>query len=139
MSLSNLEKLIEKTSPVCGEFTITIGKGDCQVEFVFELPNSFGTWVRFKEEQTSWALEMSRLKMPPDPLLKDHWVSDRPSLEAVYFLTSLSREPAKVTLLDALKMLKAPSLVEGLIAQVEARRAIIINETLQEVESAKNE
>lgn len=137
MPFENLDSLIEQTRPVKGAFKITVGKDQFEVDFYFELPADYVEWVKFRNAKAEWVRDHTRMKVCPYDELNDVWVKNEEALDAVYVLHNLSREPSKLDLRNALKLLQAPSLVEGLLNQIELRRAQAFASSIEEIELKK--
>lgn len=135
----NIDKLIEQASPVTDPIKFDLGFGeDCVIWF--QLPGTFTEWNKFKKERADWAQRHSMLKVPPDPAWADVWTQDKESLERVYLMSTLSVDPGRLSVFDALKLLNAPALVEGIERHLELHRCRGIAEAFNLLESeAKND
>lgn len=135
----NLDKLIEKTTPVAEPIKFDLGFGDDCVLW-FKLPQTYTEWNAFKRERASWARQHSTLKAAPDPSWQEFWTQDVEALETVFMLTRLSHEPSKLKHLDALKMLRSPALIEAVNNHLNMHLCQGIVQAFEEkVSEAKND
>lgn len=122
----DVDSLVEAGKTV-SEFVIPIG--DPAVEFPFKIPATYGGWATFNKERTEWVQEHRKAPCP-NKEWAELWPRDEASLSALYTLTTFC---AELSMGEAVKLLKAPLIVDALLNGIQMHKATKTAEVYSEM------
>lgn len=111
-----VDSLVEDARAVA-EFEVPIG--DPAIVFPFRIPCTYGEWAQFNKDKREW-VDAHKSAPAPNPAWKDLWPRDAESLGALYTLTTFCKE---LPMGEAVKLLRAPLIIETLLSAINLHRA----------------